>query len=160
MAQGDRSHEGRLSAVEQGQEATQREVHGLRTDLRAFMAEMRTEVGSRSRTQWSPIIAGVAVIVALVGAFAAGPIGDISRLEERVAHTDGNRFTDSDGELQQQQINELREVVRAVNDEDFDRGEAETMKAEIMRELHWLRDKVINYQQLHGGPGGKPQDIR
>lgn len=145
MAQGDRSHEGRLSAVEQGLEGVSREIHGIRTDMRSFMQEMRGEMGSRSRTQWSPILAGVAVIIALVGAFAAGPISDISRLEERVAATDSNRFTDKDGELQQQQLNKMWDRLESVEDEDFDRPEAERMRDEIMSEVLWLRDFMLRF---------------
>lgn len=155
MAQTDRSHEGRLSAVESAVASMGREMHGFRTDFRTFAAEMREEVGSRSRTQWSPIIAAVAVVVAVVGGLAAGPISDIGRIEERQTRMLGNRFTDADGARHGRRLDRLEELVVTVTDEDFDRPEAEAMRVEVMGEVRWIRDQLMEHLCNGFGEHGK-----
>lgn len=161
MAQSDRSHEGRLSALEQGFESMRGEIHGLRTDVRSFMAEQRAE----RRTQWSPIIAGVMAVLAILTAFASGPMGDIERLDHAVDVIMASRFTENDGEamkawvrelydmgqvsakmkdeLQQREIDRIAtgsqaqfdkmwERIHGVEDEDFKRPEAEEMRRSLI----------------------------
>lgn len=175
MAQSDRSHEGRLSALEQGFESMRGEVHGLRTDMRTFTSEMRDglneikrDSAQNSRTQWGPLIALGGVLLALLSAVMAGPLTDISRLMEWQHRTQQNRFTDHDGAmlrqyvddkakhedelsnmrhemqdrmltLTQSQLDKIWELMRSVSDEDFKRPEAEAMRGELMEEIRALR---------------------
>lgn len=144
VAVNDRSHEGRLSGLEKGYESLQGEIHGLRTDLRALAAEIRTELGTARRVQWSPLIAGLAVLVAIIGGLASGPIADIERIEERLNRTESNRFTDRDGGRLEGRVDRVEQRLDMALDEDFKRPEAEAMRSEIMAEIRRLQDRLEN----------------
>lgn len=143
MAQTSRSHESRIAGLEAGYENLQREIHGLRTDLRNFAQEVRTEVSVRGRTQWSPLIASVAVVVAIVGGLASGPMGQLDRLEQRVHRIETTRFTAEDGALLRESIARVGERVDEASACAFTQPDAERMSEDIRQELRWLRDRLL-----------------
>lgn len=130
------SNTDRLAALETDYRHLGREIGGLREDFASFAREVRNELHSRSRTQWSPIIAGVAVIVSVLGGLITlggrGITSDLSRHDTSIdriqSHIDtirADRFTDADGR-------ELWRAIATLSDEDFDRPEAERMRDELV----------------------------
>ena len=139
------SQAARLSALEEGYRNLGREIGGLRDDFATFARDVRGELHERSRVQWSPIIAGVAVVVTILGGLitlgAQGPMRDlarhddaVARLEERVDQIRGSRFSNVDG-------HRLEDRVRAIEDEDFSRGEYEVEAALLRAEIARVRDR-------------------
>lgn len=71
----------RIGALEEGYKNLGREIGGLREDFSLFARDVRADLGHSRRTQWSPIIAGVGVIVAVLGGLitlgAQGPLDQL-----------------------------------------------------------------------------------
>jgi len=159
----------RISALEEGYRNIGREVGGLREDLQSLAAEIRRELNSRARVQWSPMIAAVAVVITVMGAFAQGPLSDIRRNDERISAMSANRFTDEDGRAIAHTIESDREVfieelrvmnerIRGIENEDFNRPEAERMRGEIMIHFTDLNRKVDSLIKEYYC--GAPRDVR
>lgn len=127
----------RLAQLEEAYHHLGREVGGLRSDLQALAGEIRGELSRRSRVQWSPMIAAVAVVITIIGAFAQGPLAEIRRIDTRQSEMAASRFTESDGSRLETRINRIEGDLHDLQDEDFDRPEAERMEARIME--HYVR---------------------
>lgn len=111
-------------------------------------------------------MAGVSVLLALLSAFLSGPLSDIRRLDQWHHETQQNRFTDHDGQslhrelqekftLTQEQLNKLWDRMRDVEDEDFKRGEADSLRYELMEEIRWLRERSLMHCPLDSCPKNK-----
>lgn len=146
-----RTQSDRIAALEEGYRNIGRELGGIREDFQAFSRDVRNELGHRSRTQWSPILASVSLVVAILGGLitlgAQGPIRDLERHEAAIVglrHEAGSvsasRFTLEDGRRVWEAIAELR-------DEDFDRPEANAMLADLIGRID-LRDEGIRREFL------------
>lgn len=95
----------RIAALEEGYRNIGRELGGLRDDFATFSRDVRGELHERASTKWSPLIAAVAVAVAMIGGLvtlgASGPLATIDRHEDRLntqvertlegAYADGKR---------------------------------------------------------------------
>lgn len=160
------THGDRIAALEEAYRGIGREVGGLRDDFKAFATEVRKDLAVRSRTQWSPLIGAASLVVAVIGGLvtlgAQGPLRDIARHDAEISRMrtateimSGNRFTASDGAR-------MWEAIRTIEDEDFDRGEAELMYERILalvaerdaglrREMDMIRTLVIDAHRAHGG---------
>ncbi len=97
----------RIAALEEGYRNIGRELGGLREDFATFSRDVRGELTTRARTQWSPIIATISVVVAVLGGLitlgSQGPIREIERhtheLEEIRRHElEGAREAGADAE--------------------------------------------------------------
>ena len=169
MADSRSTSTSRIAALEEGYKNLGREIGGIRHDLQTLAGEIRAELSRRSRVQWSPMIAAVAVVITVMGAFAQGPIAMINRNDDAIRAMASNRFTDRDGEALRRalethntafmkELHEMQTRLREIEDEDLNRPEAETMLAPILQELRDQRSRVDDLVKEYYC--GEPRDVR
>lgn len=149
MAEKRTTHGDRISALEEGYRHIGREVGGLREDVQDFMREVRRDMAAARRTQWSPILTAIAVVVAVVGGLVTlggQPIKDsvhrhnvmLDRLADRIDTIRETRFSARDGIT-------LREEFRADIESatERERRSIDLLRAEVDR----LRDRVVKHHE-------------
>lgn len=131
----NRDYGPRIAALEQGFESVRGEIHGLRQDFSGFASEMRREMAVRGRTNWSPILAGIAVLVTIIGGLvtmgAQGPLRDLAR-----AQAASDRLVERLSEIERYFQSELKTIVN----EDYKRPEAEKDLEKVWLVIKELRD--------------------
>lgn len=148
----------RLSALEEGYKNLGREIGGVRSAVDNLAVEIRSELNRRGRVQWSPLVATVAVIIALFGAFAQGPISEIKRNDEAIRQMTSNRFTDKDGDRHETRLDRVEDQIHALQDEDFGRAEFEKAREELKAEYLRLCERVDAVQkEVYSG---QPRNVR
>jgi hypothetical protein len=142
------------------------EVEGIRSSLDIIARKM----DSVTKTQWSPIIASIAVVVTIIGGLVTlgsqGPIRELGRHELAIQNMSNTRFTKEDGIMVRDLIDKLdTSLQREMRDLDrisetrldnLDHVLQREMRllnapldvriANLEKQIEWLKDIVIRHQ--------------
>jgi hypothetical protein len=119
----------------------------MRNDFSSFASEMRKEISARSKTNWSPIISGIAVVVAILGGLitlgAQGPLSQLTRVENASMKAQ-DQFTD----VERRMLDKVNDVER----EGYKRVDAEKDLAVLGKIVSEVREEVHSHEKIIGHP--------